>query len=323
MLGRNALKLSFFIVATCTVILAFAIVGEMTLHWLKPSGGSRLTLQILADTGVQKPVPRPADLARPAPVAATRPAPAAAAAPGPFDTVGPQAAPTASPVPALSYAEPPPASASLPAAPQSPPASPSASDADPSGQGDIPGVGQHVASLEPPSTTDQPPAAVAPQGTPQVEDQPISVADQSAGARHASFKGAMSDPVGPNQAGQSLRILQIGDLHTAADMFTGEVRQRLQTLYGDGGAGYLVVGKPHPGVRSDILKMAASAGWAYKAIQRADDFLRLPSVGLQRPVVEGRRDADAHDRFADQLRFHRHRGEARARFGGCRAALRQ
>ncbi len=35
-----------------------------------------------------------------------------------------------------------------------------------------------------------------------------------------------------------LRILQFGDSHTAADFFTGELRTRFQSTYGNGGLGF-------------------------------------------------------------------------------------
>jgi lysophospholipase L1-like esterase len=66
-------------------------------------------------------------------------------------------------------------------------------------------------------------------------------------------------------------ILQIGDSHTAADYFTGEVRRILQARYGNGGVGYVDVGKPHPGVRSAVLSVSATAGWTYAALQKASD----------------------------------------------------
>jgi hypothetical protein len=44
-----------------------------------------------------------------------------------------------------------------------------------------------------------------------------------------------------------LAILQIGDSHTAADFFTGEVRRYVQARYGNGGPGYVEAGRPHPG----------------------------------------------------------------------------
>jgi len=74
------------------------------------------------------------------------------------------------------------------------------------------------------------------------------------------------------QGQRGLVILQIGDSHTAADYFTGELRQKLQARYGNGGVGYIDAGKPHIGVRSGAMKITASPGWTYHAIQRSDNI---------------------------------------------------
>jgi lysophospholipase L1-like esterase len=76
-------------------------------------------------------------------------------------------------------------------------------------------------------------------------------------------------------AGHRLTILQLGDSHTAADFFTGRVRERLQEVYGAGGAGYIVPGVPHPGVRSALFKDEASDGWNYEALQKSTENRRF------------------------------------------------
>jgi lysophospholipase L1-like esterase len=75
----------------------------------------------------------------------------------------------------------------------------------------------------------------------------------------------------PSAKQRGLVILQIGDSHTAADYFSGEVRSKLQARYGNGGVGYIDAGKPTIGVRSGTMKIAASPGWTYHAIQRSDN----------------------------------------------------
>jgi lysophospholipase L1-like esterase len=81
----------------------------------------------------------------------------------------------------------------------------------------------------------------------------------------AARRAKQSVPAKPS----GFTILQIGDSHTAADYFTGEVRKILQARYGNGGVGYVDVGKPHPGVRSAVLSVSASSGWAYASLQKA------------------------------------------------------
>jgi lysophospholipase L1-like esterase len=87
-----------------------------------------------------------------------------------------------------------------------------------------------------------------------------------------SSTSAPGNSAAKTQGQRGLAILQIGDSHTAADYFTGELRQKLQARYGNGGVGYIDAGKPHIGVRSGAMKITASPGWTYHAIQRSDNI---------------------------------------------------
>ena len=77
-----------------------------------------------------------------------------------------------------------------------------------------------------------------------------------------------------------LTILQLGDSHTAADFFSGRVRERLQAAFGDGGEAYLAPGKPHVGVRSALFSTETTGDWSYEALQRNDDRRRLHLSGF-------------------------------------------
>ena len=77
-----------------------------------------------------------------------------------------------------------------------------------------------------------------------------------------------------------LTILQLGDSHTAADIFTGRVRERLQQAFGTGGDAYIVPGKPHVGVRSALFESDATDGWSYEALQKSDDRRRFYLSGF-------------------------------------------
>jgi lysophospholipase L1-like esterase len=81
-------------------------------------------------------------------------------------------------------------------------------------------------------------------------------------------------------SGHRLTILQLGDSHTAADFFTGRVRERLQEIYGSGGAVYIVPGVPHPGVRSAMFKDEASDGWTYESLQKSSENSRFYLSGF-------------------------------------------
>jgi lysophospholipase L1-like esterase len=80
--------------------------------------------------------------------------------------------------------------------------------------------------------------------------------------------------------GHKLTVLQLGDSHTAADFFTGRVRERLQEAFGDGGSAYIVPGKPHLGVRSALFDSEASEGWTYEALQTGGDDRRFYLSGF-------------------------------------------
>ena len=105
------------------------------------------------------------------------------------------------------------------------------------------------------------PAATTPQPVVEISTVPLKSSTSAPGN---------SAPKAQGQRG--LVILQIGDSHTAADYFTAELRQKLQARYGNGGVGYLDAGKPHIGVRSGAMKITASPGWTYHAIQRSDNI---------------------------------------------------
>lgn len=57
-----------------------------------------------------------------------------------------------------------------------------------------------------------------------------------------------------------IRILQIGDSHTAGDYFTNYYRNRLQTSFGDGGIGWILPGAV-PGQRSARYSVVTEGRW--------------------------------------------------------------
>lgn len=58
-----------------------------------------------------------------------------------------------------------------------------------------------------------------------------------------------------------LRILHYGDSHTAADEWTGDMRNRFQEKFGDGGSGYSVIGRPYAGYRRFDVRSGSTRGW--------------------------------------------------------------
>ena len=69
----------------------------------------------------------------------------------------------------------------------------------------------------------------------------------------------------------TIRVLQFGDSHTAADMFTGEARHMIQQRFGDGGIGFSYAGHPFPGYRILGSDRGQSRGWK----TQGNKFLQL------------------------------------------------
>ncbi|NYF78330.1 GDSL-type esterase/lipase family protein [Granulicella arctica] len=86
------------------------------------------------------------------------------------------------------------------------------------------------------------------------------------GALHDFFK-ALEAQQSERTAGEAssatstVRILQFGDSHTAADIFTGELRARMQQQFGDGGLGFQFPGHPFAGYHLAGSLRSQTAGW--------------------------------------------------------------
>jgi lysophospholipase L1-like esterase len=63
---------------------------------------------------------------------------------------------------------------------------------------------------------------------------------------------------------QQVRILQLGDSHTAADFLSGRLRERLQSQFGHAGRGLLPPGLPYRGVRQAGFKVTVGGAWDYE-----------------------------------------------------------
>jgi lysophospholipase L1-like esterase len=58
-----------------------------------------------------------------------------------------------------------------------------------------------------------------------------------------------------------VHIIHFGDSHTAADEWTGGLREQFQQRFGDGGSGFSLAGRPFLGYRRFDARGGASAGW--------------------------------------------------------------
>jgi lysophospholipase L1-like esterase len=75
------------------------------------------------------------------------------------------------------------------------------------------------------------------------------------------------------QAGQldHVRILQLGDSHTAGDFFSGYLRSRFQERFGDAGRGMMPPGYTYRGLRQTEVKVTQSRGWIIHDSLKASD----------------------------------------------------
>lgn len=64
------------------------------------------------------------------------------------------------------------------------------------------------------------------------------------------------------RADDDVRITQFGDSHTAADIQTATVRRALQARFGDGGRGFVAIGRPWKRYLQDGVRVGMSTEWA-------------------------------------------------------------
>jgi len=112
-----------------------------------------------------------------------------------------------------------------------------------------------------------------------------------------------------------VNIVQFGDSHTAADLFSGELRRLFQKDYGDGGIG-LVSALPVPGTRYEqIVLKAAEAQWKLVSArnQQSEQFplggyLALPQVDKASVRIEARQPSEQRYRVSALYQATQHSG---------------
>jgi lysophospholipase L1-like esterase len=77
----------------------------------------------------------------------------------------------------------------------------------------------------------------------------------------ATFFNAL-DALEGRQASDIVRVLQIGDSHTANDSFSGRLRERLQTRFGEAGRGWLPAGIPFKYYHPNLVTVSET-GWEH------------------------------------------------------------
>lgn len=74
---------------------------------------------------------------------------------------------------------------------------------------------------------------------------------------------------------KKVRILHYGDSHTAADFLTTTIRRALQHRFGDGGRGFVLLGKPWRSYRPKDIEVSATGDWQPERILIAADPAEL------------------------------------------------
>jgi lysophospholipase L1-like esterase len=106
-----------------------------------------------------------------------------------------------------------------------------------------------------------------------------------------------------NTGQRPVRILQIGDSHTANDSFSGRMRERLQGRFGNAGRGWLPAGIPFKYYRPRLVSVGEN-GWQHvKPSDHAPVALGLDAIAaVSQPPNAGMTiestDPDGFDRFA-------------------------
>src|SRR5690606_25755204 len=89
-----------------------------------------------------------------------------------------------------------------------------------------------------------------------------------------------------NGSGETVRITWLGDSHTAADFWTGEVRRRLQARFGNGGQG--VVSLALGGGRDEVASYKVRGTWKQEPKSGASRSRQLDGkVGLSGRRLHG------------------------------------
>lgn len=88
----------------------------------------------------------------------------------------------------------------------------------------------------------------------------VPLAQRDSGIELEHFFEAL-ESVDNSTSGASVRVLQIGDSHTASDTTTGRLRELLQDRFGDGGRGFAHPGLPWSHFRQQQMSYGMDGSW--------------------------------------------------------------
>lgn len=106
------------------------------------------------------------------------------------------------------------------------------------------------------------------------------------------------------QAERHVGVAQFGDSHTAADIETAVIRRALQARFGDGGRGFVALGKPWKGYLQEGVRCGMSDGWSPERGKLAkgrftgDGFYGLAGIGVETHTQGARAWTDINSRTA-------------------------
>lgn len=135
-----------------------------------------------------------------------------------------------------------------------------------------------------------PGAAAADDGAPPPLGAALPIEDPSGVALDALHEALARAGRGEGQA----RLLFFGASHVASDLFTGEVRRRLQARYGDAGHGFVLPAKPWKYYRHADVNLDQGRGWTGHRIRVSDTDIE--PLGLAGAAVETSRRTRARVR---------------------------
>jgi lysophospholipase L1-like esterase len=153
--------------------------------------------------------------------------------------------------------------------------------------------GEAVSKPKPATVEGFPPAAALGDGR-VVADKPVEIvkpqgnvlgALERPSALRRFFESVASLESGHAQ--DDVRIVQFGDSHTAADIETAVVRRALQARFGDGGRGFVAIGKPWRRYLQDGVRVGMSSTWVTEKLKwekgknvPGDGAFGLAGIGL-------------------------------------------
>jgi lysophospholipase L1-like esterase len=112
-------------------------------------------------------------------------------------------------------------------------------------------------------------------------DDPLDQPFGQAGALAPVFEQLMRMSANSDQP--PLHVIQFGDSHTAADEWTGGLRDEFQQRFGNGGSGFSLAGRPFLGYRRFDIHGGGSALWHSEGLRTGagDGFFGLGGVSIE------------------------------------------